>query len=327
MQCEMGNSPKVSVIIPAYNHEKYVGATIESILNQTYKNIELIIIDDGSRDKTWDVISSYRKQCEDHLTGFSFMKQENSGTCVTLNRLIALTTGKYVFIIASDDIAANESIESFVKFLEQNDDYVLVVGENAIIDEKGRRCYWDINRNNVYDPEKSVYKTFTEFLEKANRRRLGSFDSDEFGTYESLFSGNYIPNGYMIRKNVLDKIHGFTKKAPLEDWFLVLQIAKYGKMKFLRKLTYYYRWHSFNIVKNVEQMKVAGKKTLQYEISLLKSEYVNLYKSVSEKIFSKNKRYLFNVGWLKIYKTKNIETKLICFESFGKKKFFEYKKL
>ena len=194
----MGNFPKVSVIIPAYNHEKYVGATIESILNQTYKNIELIIIDDGSRDKTWDVISSYEKQCEERLAGFVFKRQENSGTCVTLSRLTSHATGKYVFFIASDDIAACESVKLFVKFLEQNDEYVLVVGENAIIDEEGRRCYWDINRNNVYDPEKSVYKTFTEFLEKTNRRRLGCFDSDEFGTYETLFSGNYIPNGFMI---------------------------------------------------------------------------------------------------------------------------------
>ena len=313
----MGNFPKVSVIIPAYNHEKYVGATIESILNQTYKNIELIIIDDGSRDKTWDVISSYRKQCEDLLTGFSFKKQENSGTCVTWNRLISLTTGKYVFFIASDDIAASESVELFVKFLEQNDDYVLVVGENAIIDEEGRRCYWDKEKNNVYSPDESEYMTFTELLEKASSKCIENFDSDEFGSYESLFFGNYIPNGYMIRKIVLDKIHGFTKKAPLEDWFLVLQIAKYGKMKFLRRLTYYYRWHSFNTMKNIEQMRIAEKETLKYEISLLKSEYLDLYKSLSEKISSKNKRYLFNSKWLKIYKTKNIKFRMVGIELFG----------
>lgn len=317
IQCKMRNSPKVSVIIPAYNHEKYVGKTIESILNQTYENIELVIIDDGSRDKTWDVISSYEKQCEDRFAGFSFKKQENSGTCVTLNRLISQTTGKYVFIIASDDIAANESIELFVRFLEQNDDYVLVVGENAIIDEDGRQCYWDINRNNVYDHEKSVYKTFTEFLEKINRKRLENFDSDRFGTYESLFSGNYIPNGYMIRKDILKKIHAFTKEAPLEDWFLMLQVSKYGKMKFLRILTYYYRWHASNTIKNKELVGTAGKKTFLYEVKLLQNKYFDLYKLVSEKIFLKNKRYLINWGWLIIYKTKNIESKLFCIEFCG----------
>ena len=322
----MGNSPKVSVIIPAYNHEKYVGATIESILNQTYENIELIIIDDGSRDKTWDVISSYEKQCEERLAGFIFKRQENSGTCVTLNRLTSLATGKYVFFIASDDIAASESVELFVKFLEQNDDYALVVGENAIIDEEGRRCCWDINRNNVYDSEKSVYKTFTEFLEKAHRKRLGSFDSDEFGTYESLFSGNYIPNGFMIRKDVLNKIHGFTKEAPLEDWFLVLQVAKYGRMKFLRELTYYYRWHSFNTIKNKEQVSAAGKKTFLYELSVLRSKYTELYDSLSDGIFRKNKKYLVNLRWLKIYKTRNIESRMVCIELFGFHLNVNYKK-
>lgn len=321
----MDNFPKVSVIIPAYNHEKYVGKSIESILNQTYKNIELIIIDDGSRDKTWDVISSYRKQCEDRLTGFFFKKQENSGTCVTLSRLISLTTGKYVFFIASDDIAESESIELFVKFLEQNDDYALVVGENAIIDEDGRRCYWDINRNNVYYSEESVYKTFTEFLENVNRKRLESFDSEEFGTYESLFSGNYIPNGYMIRRDILNKIHGFTKEAPLEDWFLMLQVSKYGKMKFLRMLTYYYRWHASNTIKNKELVNAAERKTFLYEVKLLQNKYSNLYKLVSEKMFLKNKRYLINWGWLIIYKTKNIESKLFCIEFCGSVWHVKYK--
>ena len=319
--------PRVSIIVPAYNHEKYVGATIESVLNQTYENIELIIIDDGSHDRTWDIISSYRKQCENRLKGVIFDRQENAGKNVTLNKLMSLASGEYIFPVASDDVIAHDAIELFVKFLDGRDDYVLVVGENAIIDEEGRRCYWDKERNNVYSHDESEYMTFTELLEKASSKCIENFDSDKFGSYESLFFGNYIPNGYMIRKTVLDKIHGFTKKAPLEDWFLVLQIAKYGKMKFLRKLTYYYRWHSFNTMKNVEHMKIAEKETLLYEISLLKSEYLDLYKSVSEKISSKNKKCLFDAGWLKIYKTKDIESKLICFEFFGKKKFFGYKKL
>ena len=326
LKSKFSNQPKVSVIVPAYNHEKYVGKTIESIINQTYGNLEFIMIDDGSCDGTWDVISGYKKLCEERISQVIFIRQKNAGTCETLNRLISSASGKYVFFAASDDIISNKAIELFVEFLEQNDDYVLAVGENAIIDENGKRCYWDINRNNVYIPEEAAYKTFTEFLEKINRKRLENFDSEEFGTYKSLFSGNYIPNGFAIRKNVLDEMVPLNKNAPLEDWFLVLQVAKYGRMKFIREITYFYRWHSNNTVKNTEKMNLAVKKTLAYEVLLLRTRYNDLYRLVSENIFLNSRRYLLNWGGLKIYKTRNIEFKMVCIDLFGLRFNINYKK-
>ena len=77
----------VSVLIPAYNHEQYVQLTIRSIIEQTYQNIELIVIDDGSKDSTWEKISELKSECEKRFRRVDFSTQENSGTCKTLNRL------------------------------------------------------------------------------------------------------------------------------------------------------------------------------------------------------------------------------------------------
>ncbi|MDR2407780.1 MAG: glycosyltransferase family 2 protein, partial [Bacteroidales bacterium] len=124
----MDQLPLVSVIIPAYNHEKYVQETITSIIEQTYKNIELIIINDGSKDATWQRILEMQDVCKARFTRVDFSTQENSGTCITLNRLIEKTHGEYVYLIASDDKAAPEAIEKEYAFLSKNPDYALAVG-------------------------------------------------------------------------------------------------------------------------------------------------------------------------------------------------------
>lgn len=95
------------------------------------------------------------------------------------------------------------------------------------------------------------------------------FNSPDFGNYSSFLSGNYIPNGYLIRKTVLDKIPKFTQEAPLEDYFLHLQLSKYGKYKYIDKILFSYRWHGSNSVKNQEKMQQYTVKTLEYEYNFI----------------------------------------------------------
>lgn len=265
----MNTNALVSVIIPAYNHEKYVQETIKSIINQTYENIELIIVDDGSLDNTWYKIQEMKEICEKRFSRVVFETKQNEGTCKTLNRLINLSKGEYIYLIASDDIAKPIAIEKELEFLSSAPEYALVVGDNEIIDSEGKRCYWDIDKNNVYDRAKAKYLTFGDQLKSW---RDFAFTSEEFGMYHTLYVGNYIPNGYLIRKSIFEKIGLYTTNAPLEDYWLMLQISKYAKLKYLDEILFSYRWHDNNSIKNLDVAIANDKKTREYEEIILHDE-------------------------------------------------------
>lgn len=264
----MKNKPLVSVIVSAYNHENYIQDMIRSIIAQTYQNIEFLIIDDGSKDSTWNRILELKPECEKRFTNIYFKTQENAGTCVNGNRLLPLASGKYVYMIASDDMAKPTAIEKELEFLEKNEDYALAVGDNEIIDGEGNICFWDSERNNIYNESDATYKTFAEFLQSSKSFK---FTSSVFGTYRTLFMGNYIPNGYLIRKSIFEKTGVYTTEAPLEDWFLMLQISKYAKLKYLDEVLFSYRWHGTNTIKQKEKMRLYVEKTKKHEFSILES--------------------------------------------------------
>ena len=291
------NTPLVSVVIPAYNHQDYVQETIKSIINQTYKNIELIIIDDGSKDNTFQKIQELLPICKERFSRFIFETKQNEGTCKTLNKLLAKAEGKYVYFIASDDIASPEAIEKELDFLEENPEYILAVGDNAFIDSKGKRCYWNKERNIIYEKSQAKYLTFKEFLQEDCNI---NFNSEDFGNYRQLYLGNHIPNGYLIRKNILDKIPPFTDKAPLEDYYLMLQLAKYGKMKFIDEILFYYRWHQSNTIKDTKKMKAYTRKTRNYEEVLFRN--LNENDILPEIIKIKRKGFLYRRLYLHFVK-------------------------
>ena len=99
----------VSVIIPAYNHEKFVGAAIESVLDQSFDNFELIVIDDGSTDRTGEVIQAYND------TRLTYIYQENQDAFNTLNRGLHIAKGDFVAILNSDDAYALDRLERLLE--------------------------------------------------------------------------------------------------------------------------------------------------------------------------------------------------------------------
>lgn len=112
--------PLVSVIMPAYNAAKTINESIDSILNQSYKNIELLVIDDGSNDETASIINSYAD------SRVKYVKNENNmGLVKTLNKAISISTGKYVARMDSDDIALKLRIEREVDYMESHPECII----------------------------------------------------------------------------------------------------------------------------------------------------------------------------------------------------------
>ena len=138
-------NPLISVVIPSYNHSRYIGKTIDSILNQTVTDLELIIIDDGSADDSLAVIQS--KLAEFEGKNVRLISRANKGLCYTLNEGLRLAKGKYFAYIGSDDIWDLRKLEKQVEAIESSakntmasyTDTFIIDGEGDIIDRYGRQ--------------------------------------------------------------------------------------------------------------------------------------------------------------------------------------------
>ena len=173
--------PLVSIVTPCYNGELYVGRFIESVLNQTYPNLELILINDGSTDQTEQVVNSYRQKLEDRGIRFIYQYQENAGQAAALNRGLKLFTGEYLTWPDSDDEIMPEFIEKKVQFLQNNPQYVYCYGKAIEVKEE--------------EPDKivAVY---------AKKKKNGRYDYFE----DILFvKGIFFP-GHLVKASVFDSI-------------------------------------------------------------------------------------------------------------------------
>ena len=132
--------PMVSVVMPVYNGSKYLKEAIDSILNQTFTNFELIIINDGSTDNSEDIIFSYQDR------RIYYLKNEhNKGICITLNRGLDNARGKYIARMDCDDISMPQRLAKQVNYLERHRD-VGALGTDIITFGKGHTDqYFDLS--------------------------------------------------------------------------------------------------------------------------------------------------------------------------------------
>jgi len=128
----------ISVIMPVYNTKQWVWESIESILNQTYKDFEYIIVDDCSTDWSYEICEEYAKKDKRIRL---YRNEKNWWVAFTKNRLISLATTNYLASQDSDDVSFPNRLELEYKFLEENKDYAVVAWNNAIIDEKGKEIW------------------------------------------------------------------------------------------------------------------------------------------------------------------------------------------
>ena len=172
----------VSIVTPCYNGEHYIGRFLESIRKQSYKNIELVIINDGSTDRTEGVVENYRNQLEDreiHLIYYRF--QKNEGQAVALNAGLKFVKGEYLLWMDSDDTISDDFIEERVMYLEKNQEKAFCYGKAVCVLED--------------EPEKII-----SVIEK--RKKSGRYDF-----FEDIINVNdvFFP-GYMCRVSALDTV-------------------------------------------------------------------------------------------------------------------------
>jgi glycosyltransferase involved in cell wall biosynthesis len=127
--------PLVSIITPCWNSEDYIEETIKSIINQSYKNIELIIIDGGSSDGTLNIIRKYEKSVD------YWISEKDSGMYQAINKGLRRASGDIVAYLNSDDQYYNNTIKSVVQYFKDNIDVELIYGDLAFVDQNGKYLY------------------------------------------------------------------------------------------------------------------------------------------------------------------------------------------
>jgi glycosyltransferase involved in cell wall biosynthesis len=130
-------TPLVSIVMPVYNGERYIKEAIESILDQTFEDFELIIVNDGSNDKTLQIIKQYAAKDE----RIKVISRQNKGVSASRNEAIGRAKGKYIAMQDADDISYKERLRKQVQNLEANSDVGLLGMNYYVIDEKGKKNF------------------------------------------------------------------------------------------------------------------------------------------------------------------------------------------
>lgn len=215
----------VSVVIPTYNCAKFVAQAIQSVLNQSYKNTEIILVDDGSTDETRDVIQPFMKE-------IVYIYQENKGLPGARNRGIAEASGEYIALLDADDRWHNNKLEYQIQVLESFPSVHLVFSDFSVFDEDGYK-------------EKSFFRKGFPFFKEFGFTLNDIFETtskicsdrypNEIQIYHGyiaryLFCGNFVlPSSVLMRKSAIDRIGGF------DESYKVAEETEF----FLRFCTYY----------------------------------------------------------------------------------------
>ena len=218
-------SPLVSVVIPCYNHEQFVQDSIQSVIDQTYENIELIIIDDGSTDNSVSKIQEMVVICEQRFVNFEFRSRLNVGLSATLNESLEWCRGKYYSAIASDDEMLNEKTTIQVSFLEKNLDCVAVFGGVKIINNNKEIINEQLNRDKQY--------SFKEII---------------------MHEHDLPAPTQMIRLIAVKKVGGYDARLYIEDWYMWLKLTERGNIFYISEVFALYRQHDNNISHNLTKM-------------------------------------------------------------------------
>lgn len=208
----MSNNPIVSVLMPVYNTERYVAEAVESILAQTFEDFEFIIIDDGSTDRSLEILRQY----EQRDPRFRVISRANTGLVVALNEMLGLAQGKYLARIDSDDVALPERFAKQVEYMEQHPDCVVLGSRMLLIDSDG-------------DPIREMVDLFTH--EQIDNHLLEGIAQIYHATV-------------LMRREAVENVGGYRDAyRAAEDVDLFLRLAECGHLVNLPDVLTKYRQH------------------------------------------------------------------------------------
>ena len=232
-----GGTDLVSVVIPSYNHARFLADAIQSAMKQTYRPVEIIVVDDGSTDDTEAVVKPFR--------GVRYVKQRNGGVTAARNAGLHLSSGSYVVFLDADDRLLAEALDIGIRSLTANPDCALTFGTFYMIDGEGRK-------KGMSHPLRQRRYGYRDFLEQN-------------------FIGN--PGVALYRKDALAAVDGFdSANQAAGDYDLYLRITHTFPVACHTEPVLEYRRHSSNMSNDPATMLPACLNALKKQIPVVKGD-------------------------------------------------------
>lgn len=255
---------KVSIIIPTYNGEKYIKETINSCINQTYHNIEIIVIDDGSNDNTVSILKEYGKKIR------LYLNEQNQGISKNVNKGVSLSKGEYFILLGHDDLLAKNHVEVMInEFI--NDNLVAIHCNSIIIDSFGKEI--KLSRDNI----SQIKKTNNSMFE--------------------LSIDNFISSCGMIhKKKIFEKVKGWDETYKFYgEWLYYIKSLEFGSIGYSEKVHAFYRRHETNITNTFQNEKIREDLEIYFNncrsLAIKQGEFSWL-QVLNIKIYNTRKKYL-----------------------------------
>lgn len=223
--------PLVTVGIALYNHEQFIVECVESIIQQRYSPIELIILDDGSRDNSLSTLQAFLNKADTDPSKITIdlQTQSNQGMCRTLNTIAKRARGKYISFIGSDDIWMPDKLVDQVDFLENHPDVTLVHSNSVKINAEGdelKKIDYSIKDN-------------SGILFEALVKRTGGINTPS----------------HLYRTSVYEEIGYYDPNFSFEDTDFWLRLTREHTVGFINTIHTGYRWHGKNLSKSDNALK------------------------------------------------------------------------
>ena len=284
-------NPLVSIIIPAYNKASYTEKAIESVLFQTYQNIELIVVNDGSTDGTFDLLKKINHK------RFTFYNIKNSGACAARNFGIKKAKGKYLSFLDCDDTYEKDIIEKSITALEQNSDYKFIYTDASFIDQDdnivGKTPYYRNHPGSGFIAKKLILCDYnitnsTLLMYRECINKIGNFDEKIFipADREFLIRLSSKFRGYYLNDCLTNyRVHNETIYRNVDMAFneFNYMINKFNNSNIIPNRGYYNKCLS-NVCYNFSKIYAFNKSIHKFREMLIKSLYYNI---LDKKIFYK----------------------------------------
>jgi len=259
----------VSVIVPNYNHAEFLKQRIDSILDQSYRDFELILLDDCSTDSSGDIIEQYRHH--DKVSKIVYNNKNSGSTFIQWNKGVSLANGQYIWLAESDDFAGRRFLEHCMNEFTRQHQLTLVYTDSKIVDENNLVIHEDLS---FWTDDISVSKWGCSYIKNGCEE-----------IKEALSKKNTIPNASAVvfRKIFFNEVLGYRFCG---DWMFWIKVLETGNMAFIKQPLNFFRSHS-NTTRFNPSTNYRFKQFLKERIMIL--HYLKTNQLISKDVFQKQK--------------------------------------